>query len=96
MFYARTAHIKCMFMMLVAACASLAAYERCLGGKPGGKPAGLSQNATSSCVGQFLRNTLVLPLGLWQNWLPGWLWSQHLAGSDREGIKSFHASFPPP
>lgn len=52
-FYARTTHIKHMFMMLVAACGSLAVYERHIGGKPGEKPAGISQNAASSHAGNF-------------------------------------------
>lgn len=71
-------------------------YDRYLAGKPGEKLTGLSQDAAPSSTRRFLRNTPVLPLPLWQIWFPGELWSQHLAGSDREGTQGFHMTSPSP
>lgn len=70
-------------------------FDWCLAEKPAEKPTGLSQDAAPSSAGRFSGNARVL-IWLCQIWLAERLWSQHLAGSNREGTQSFHVSLPSP
>lgn len=63
-FHAKTPHIECISVILVAACLCMPVYDKCLVGKPGEKPSGFSQGKAHFHAGRFLRYMPVLPLAL--------------------------------